>query len=337
MRYFKHLTLTDRLIIETMIKQKRTPVEISKRLGVHRSTIYRELNKGFYYHTNSDLTVINAYSSDIAQKKYNINIRAKGQDLKIGNDYEYAYYIENKILNDKYSPDAVLGEIKAKGIIFKTTICTSTLYSYISKGLFINLTNKQLMYKGKRKRVYRKVRPKKAPRGESIEKRPEHINNRSEFGHWEMDLVIGKKKTKPVMLVMTERLTRKEITRKIKDKSSESVIIEIDKLEQKYKKYFKMIFKSITVDNGTEFNNCKELEKGNRTKIYYCHPYSSWERGSNENQNKMIRIHYPKGTNFDKITKKQIQATEQWINNYPRKIFNYRTSDDLFEGVRKSL
>ncbi|MCL2820989.1 MAG: IS30 family transposase [Oscillospiraceae bacterium] len=334
MRYFKHLTYTDRLIIESMIKSKRKPADIAKRIGVHRSTVYRELKKGIYNTVDYELREITAYSPEIAYTKYKSNLKEKGQQIKLGNDYKLAEHIENKIINDKYSPEAVLGEIKVKGIIFDTTICVSTLYSYINKGVFLNITNADLMYKGKRKRKYRKVRPNRVPRGTSIEKRPVEINNRAEFGHWEMDLIIGKKNTKSAVLVMTERLTRTEIKRKIPDKTANSVIKEIDKLEANYQSDFNKIFKSITVDNGSEFNNSNGLEQsirtsGNRTKIYYCHPYSSWERGSNENQNKMIRRHFPKGTNFDNVTDEEINKVEVWLNNYPRKIFGYKTSYDL--------
>jgi len=321
-----------------MLKLKSKPAEIAKRLGVHRSTIYRELNKGTYYHVDYMFRESKAYSSDIAHEKYRSILKAKGQQIKLGNDYEFAEYIESKIVDDKYSPDAVLGEIREKGIKFKTTICTSTLYSYIEKGVFINLTNEALMYRGKRKRKYRKIRPKRAPRGQSIEKRSDEINDRKEIGHWEMDLLVGRKNTLASVLVLTERKTRTEIMMKLKDKTTKSVIEKINQLEENYGKSFPDIFKSITVDNGSEFSNCEEMEtskNGKRTTIYYCHPFSSWERGSNENQNKMIRRHFPKGTDFTKVTEEQLHKVEVWINNYPRKIFGYKSSyDELSEQLK---
>lgn len=92
----------------------------------------------------------------------------------------------------------------------------------------------------------------------------------------------------------------------------------------------------ITVDNGTEFADCEGIEKKDkkgkkRTEVYYCHPYCSAERGSNENQNRMIRRHIPKGTNFDRKTKKDIQKVEDWLNNYPRPMFDGRSSQELYE------
>lgn len=148
MRMFKHLTFTDRLKIEAMLKEKKKAREISDVLRVHISTIYRELKRGEYEHLNSDLTTEIRYSPDIAQARYEATFEAKGSDLKIGNDREYAEYIEDLILNKHYSPDAALGQIKRDGLAFKTTVCTATLYSYIRKGVFLHLTCKHLPRRG---------------------------------------------------------------------------------------------------------------------------------------------------------------------------------------------
>ena len=135
--------------------------------------------------------------------------------MKIGKDYRLAEYIERRIVEDGYSPAAVLGEIKVKGIQFNTTICEATLYSYIKKGVFLTLEMVHLPCKGKQKRPYTKVKKnKKAARasaGKSIEKRDPEIDTREEVGHWEMDCVEGKKKTKKTLLVLTERKSRREI------------------------------------------------------------------------------------------------------------------------------
>ena len=110
--------------------------------------------------------------------------------MKIGNDRELADYLERKVIEEDRSPAAALADIELEGRTFKTSICVSTFYSYIEKGVFLNLTNKDLPEKPKRKRPYHRVKTtKRAPRGESIEKRPEVINQRITFGHWEMDTV----------------------------------------------------------------------------------------------------------------------------------------------------
>ena len=152
-----------------------------------------------------------------------------------------------------------------------------------------------------KKRQYKKVK-KRPPgrRGRSIEKRSPEIDDRAEIGHWEMDCVEGKKKTKETLLVLTERKARKEIMVKMKDKTTGSVVAALDRLERRYGKLFSKVFQTITVDNGTEFSDVAGLErsclhKGKRTTVFYCHPYSSYERGTNENTNGMIRRWFQRG------------------------------------------
>ena len=341
-RRFRHLSFTERLKIETYLKCGKKPCEIANEIGVHFSTIYREIKRGQYEHLNTDWTTEKRYSPDKAREKYKMNLKAKGPELKIGSDIRLAQYIEYKIIYEKYSPGAVLGEIRAKNIRFDTTISRATLYSYIDKGIFLHLTNKNLPVKANRKRGYKRVRPAKIPRGESIEQRAKEIDSRCTFGHWEMDTVIGKQTKGRVLLVLTERLTRWEIIIPMKDKTAGSVKRIIDRLERKHGAAFRSIFKSITVDNGPEFSDCAGIEKskytkGKRTKVYYCHPYSSWERGSNENQNRMIRRMIPKGADLNKIPVKVIKEVERWLNNYPRGIFEYKTSEELFQKYIKGI
>lgn len=187
----------------------------------------------------------------------------------------------------------------------------------------------------------RKVAARKAA-GTSIEERPAEIDSRDEVGHWEMDCVVGKRGTKKTLLVLTERKTRKEIIIPMKDQTTGSVVAALDRLERKYGSLFSKVFQTITVDNGSEFADAAGIEKscrrnGNRTKVYYCHPYSSYERGSNECLNKMIRRWFPKGTDFRKITKAAIQAVEDWMNNYPREILGFRTADAVFAECAAAL
>ena len=334
MRNFKHLTKTKRLQLEAYLKIKMPIKEISKILKVHISTIYREIKRGEYEHRNYDWTTEMRYSSDIADNKYQENLKAKGQDLKIGNDYEYAEYIENRIIYGKLSPLAVLGEIEAKALKFNTKVCLRTLYNYIENGVFSKLTIEHLPMKKNVKRK-RKLVAKRKPRGTSIEERPREINERKTFGHWEMDCVCGN--TKTCLLVLTERLTRKEIIFKIPNQTMDSVHKSLNQLENKLGKMFKKIFKSITVDNGSEFSDSETLEKSRfgkntkRTKVYYCHPYCSSERGTNERINREIRRLIPKGSDINKYTIEEIQEVEEWVNNYPRQVLNFKTSNELYE------
>ena len=330
-------------------KAGHSVIEIAEQLGVHRSTIYNELKRGEYMHRNSDYTETLSYSPNKAQMKAEENLKARGTQLKIGNDIAYANYIEDKIVNEDYSPAAVLGELKAQGKEgdFSVTVCVTTLYSYIDKGIFLKLSNKNLPVKKNKKRNYKKVQrqQKRAAAGESIDKRPKEIDTREEFGNWEMDSVLGKRgKSKNTLLVLTERKTRNEIIFKLPDHTDEAVVAALDRLERKWgADMFKRVFKTITVDNGSEFADAEGLQRSiinegeKRTKVYYCHPYSSWERGTNEVTNKMIRRKIPKGTNFDDRTEEEVESIENWINGYPRKIHGYHSAGELFEEEVKQL
>ena len=344
-RIFKHLTRTDRLRIEKCLNEGYTYRQIADVLRVHISTIYREIKKGEYQRLNgATYEFYPAYSPDIAEERYQANLSAKGADLKIGNDHEFAAYIQNKIKYENRSPAAALADIALEGRTFKTSVCVTTIYSYISKGVFASLTDSDLPDKPKRHRKAKENKKgSRPPRGESIEKRPEIIDNREEFGHWEMDTVKGKKGvTKSCMLVLTERKTRNEVIIKLQDQKAESVVGALDRLERKWGEMFTKIFRSITVDNGVEFSDYEGLERSainegeKRTFVFYCHPYSSWERGTNENNNRLIRRHIPKGEDFDEKQDRDIEYIENWINNYPRGIFGFKTSAQLFEEeVRK--
>lgn len=336
---YSYLTLEQRREIEKMYAEGERVVDIAARLKRSAAAIYEELKRG-YTHLNSDLTTEERYSPEIAQQRYEENLKAKGGELKIGNDYELSAFIEKKIGEEGYSPAAVVGEIKRLGLTFKTEISEKTIYNYIDKGIFYGISRESLPEHGERKRKYDKVERKKAaraPQGESIEERPQEINDRQTFGHWEGDCVCGKKRTKETLFVLSERLTRNEIIIKMPDQTAASVVAALNKLELRFGKKFSQIFKSITFDNGSEFMDCAEIEKSiygkdrKRTKVYYCHPYSAYERGTNENINKMIRRFLPKGTDFRKVTAAYIQRVETWINNYPREILGFETSGSLFE------
>lgn len=337
MRRFKHLTRTDRITIEACFRAGKKPREIADMIGVHINTIYYERKKGTYMHRNSDWTEEPRYSADLAELRTRQAETGKGPQLKIGNDRKLANYIEHKISVDRYSPAAVIGEIKAKGLKFSVTILSpNTIYSYIDKGVFRNLTNKDLPVRGNKRRQYNRVRPvKRAPRGESIEKRPDEIRDRVTFGHWEMDTVVSARGSLKALLVLTERLSRREIIRLLPDKTTASVINALDDIERGLGGAFPDIFRTITCDNGTEFSDAAGIERsvdgGYRTKTYFCHPYSSYERGSNENANKLVRRWCPKKTVFDDITAEQVQALEDWANRYPRKIFGWRCAEDVFQ------
>lgn len=336
---YKQLDRDRRIQIEALFRAKLKPREIAEQIGCHVSTIYREFRRGEYEHLNSDYTTERRYSAEKAEAVHQINASAKGAPLKIGKNFAVAQFIEDKIRRDKYSPAAVCALLRTEEYAyFGITFCKHTIYKYIEDGnIFPNITNKDLPEKGERKREYKQVQEKKDPRGRSIEGRSEEANERKEPGHWEMDSVLGKKGTKARLLVLSERVTRNEIIIKIQDGRAITVVRAIDKLERAFGDLFPVIFKTITCDNGSEFANWAGIErsvwkrKGQRTTVYFCHPYTASERGTNENINRMIRRHFPKGTDFGKVTAAEVKRVERWINTYPREILGFATASDVFE------
>lgn len=334
----KHLTERERYQIEILLKEGLRSIDIGNRLGRDRRTIEREISRGTVRLLKTDLTYQNTYCADTAQRKYLVSAQNKGPCLKIGHDHLLVQHIEDKIKNHKYSPDAVIGEIKAKELHFETSICTKTLYNYIDKNVFVGITNKDLpVKKNKKKRTYKQIKiAHKNLKGTSIEDRPASVDNREEYGDWEMDCVVGPREGKsPALLVLTERKTREEIIRKLSFKTQECVLRALDTLENELGDRFKQMFRTITVDNGSEFLNFQGIERSvispelQRTKVYYAHPYSSWERGTNETANKLIRRFIPKGTDMTSITDAEIRQIEHWMNNYPRKIHGYKSANDM--------
>lgn len=336
----KHLTYLERLRIECLFKEHMKPAEIAQRLERNRRTIERELATGMV-ELEGTINTRWEYSADLGQKSHDEKATNKGPGLKIGKDHKLAAYIEEKIIKDKYSPEAVIGEINAKGMKFDTTICTKTLYNYISNDLFLNISNKDLWVKRNGlKRKQRKVRKThKMVKGKSISERPQKVEERNELGHWEMDTVVGGKNgKKDVLLVLSERCSRKELIFKMKEKSQHEVIKALNRLERKHGGRFKKLFQTITVDNGTEFLDYDGIEKSlfskkKRTQVYFAHSYSSWERGTNENINKMIRRFIPKGADISLYSEEDIKRIETWINNYPRRILGYFSANKIYDQM----
>ena len=322
LRKNKHLNASECYKLEVLLKAKMKVSEIAQILEKHISTIYREIKRGTVEFRNSDLSIRKEYSA-----YYSLNVRKElmsksGRKLLYRDLHpELLSYIQSK-LDDKYSPDAISGELKKVGVY---TICTQTIYNYISSGILKSGTYVKRIRKANNKAriAYNNTR------GRSIEERPFELKERI-YGNWEMDTVVGKQGSKTALLVLTERVSRFEIIVKLRDKTQKSIIA------AEYKDKFSLIFKSITVDNGVEFLDMAGLEKSvydklsKRTTIYYAHPYCSWERGSNENNNKLIRKFIKKKTDIKNFSVAYIKKIQDWINNYPRKLFNYKSANDIF-------
>lgn len=340
---WKQISERERYKIEALHGQGLTPAQIGGALNPRRDrrTIERELKLGLVEQKRGNpsnnkyapMHVIElVYKADTAQMARNERASNKGRGLKIGNDQKLADYIERKIKDGKWSPDAVIGRLKAEGWGFKTTICTKTVYNYIDKEIFREVTNKDLWVKkdSGRKRDYKKTVALNNKNGKSISERPRQADERSEQGHWEIDLVVGKQGTKPVILTLVERKARKSLYVLLKNKTQKEVVAAIKRVRRRVGGDFSEVFKTITADNGSEFLDSEAIKKAAKCgEVYYAHPYSSWERGSNENGNRILRRFVPKGTDIGKLTAKELQRIEDWVNNYPRKILGYRTANEI--------
>ncbi len=336
-----YMTEPERHKLEAYLEAGRGVSWIARQLGFCRQTIYNEIKRGAYLHTVRWWDEVR-YSADKAQQLHDYNQTAKGPSLKIEKDRAYADFLERKMLGvqengkvdrkKRYSPAAALELARREG--FETSVCVTTLYSYISKRVFRDLSNKDLWEKGRKKHRKQPVRRSPHPLLPSISERPEHINQRSEIGHKEIDLIVGKEGTKAATLTMTDRKGRTEMAYKIPDKRAASVRAVFDRLERKLgKRRFREAFKSITTDNGPEFLEYEELTRsvfgGKRFEVYYCHSYSAWEKGTNENHNRLMRRFLPKGTDFTKVTQREIQEAVDFLNNYPREILDWKTPAEI--------
>ena len=340
-----HFKWEERLIMHKLMNHSKitSPKELAKTLGKSVRTIQREIKRGWETFTASDLSTFEAYSPDIAQRKADENLKAKGPDLKLGSDFALVEDIAQLIKRLHYSPDAVIMHYEKNGWPTETRISVRTLYRYITEELIPDVSENNLLHKGKRAKPRQKG-PKRHSRAVSAQKsittRPPEVENRGVQGHWEMDCVVsGKGQGSTALLTLTERSKRYELIRKIPNQTSASVVNELDKLERNLgSRHFCEIFKTITCDNGSEFMNAWGMErscltKRNRTTVYYAHPYSACERGSNENANGIIRRFIPKGVAIGKITKQRIKQIQDWMNNYPRRILNGLSANEAFEGM----
>lgn len=325
---WKHITERERYQLEYMLKKRMKVSEIAEELGHSKSTIYREIQRGKVIQRDSLYRDTECYLADYAQRNYNEKKHEKGRYMKIGNDMQFVRYVEHMIKEKHYSPVAVLYHLE-KNPEIKTRVCHRTLYQYIHSGVFLNLSSSDLPYTVSKKRE--KERDKIAKhniRGTSIEERSKEILKRETFGNWEMDTVYsGKGKSTNCLLVLTERKTRYEELYFMKSRTQAEVVRVLNDIEKEIGlPAFIRRYKTITTDNGVEFLDYTGVEHSitqpeiTRTSMYFCHPFCSGERGSNENQNKMVRRWIPKGADIG-LYEEQIPMIQDWINTYPRKMF----------------
>lgn len=336
---YHHLTEDERVKVQSLAEQKDengkrlfNNTYIANYIGVDKSTISRELR-------NRIKSKINVRSGKITNKPYNAADAQNDYLFKRGlSKAEYklekypimAKFIEDKIKIEKWAPDVIVGYMKTHNYFEKDGFCkitTPTIYNAIRLGIInVKLSDTRRM---KDDSKYDHHEQKSVPISKlpySIENRPEEIDKRLIFGHFELDTVIGTSKGKhECLMTLTERKTRFEIIFKLQFKTSEEVVNKFNQIKEFMKQNYNKIFKSLTTDNGSEFSGFLDIIKDTKTKIYFCHPYCSGEKGTNEKHNSMIRYFIPKKNLIENYTCEEINQIANWMNNYPRKILNYKT------------
>lgn len=324
----KHLTYEDRVIIQTRLKDRWSPYRIAKELGCASNTVRNEIKRGTVTLYNGKCV---RYKASVGQARYEENRSNSKKSYSRLEKAKFIKYVEAHFQEDGWSLDASCGRALATGEFKKEdTVCTKTLYNYVDLGM-MPIKNIDLPLKLRRSTKAKKVRKNKKILGRSIEERPMGIDNREEFGHWEADLVIGQKSGKDqVLLTLIERKSRELLIFKIANRTARAVMDEFERLQNEYGEMFSRIFKTITTDNGSEFANLNEIEKFSNTLVYYAHPYSSWEKGTNERHNGLIRRFIPKGKRIDNYSIDDVIEIEDWCNQLPRKLLGYMTPDEIF-------
>ena len=342
---YKHLTIDDRAKIQTLIEQlddngKRiySNTYIANYLGVHKSTITRELRR--------IKSKVHLKTGTITNKPYNVRDAQDDADFKRGLSKalyiveqfpKLKKYIEDKILIDKWAPDVISGYIESHKLYLQdgfTSISTTTIYRAIHYGLLkVKKEDTRRMTKFEKSGEYKnKGKLPVSKLSYSIELRPEEINNRTSFGNWELDTVISSSKGQhKALMTLTERKTRFEIIGVLEAKTKEEVILKFKKIKYYLKSNIKNIINSITTDNGTEFSGFLDIIELTGTKFYFCHPYASCEKGTNEKHNSLIRYFIQKKTLIENYSVIYINNICNWINNYPRKILNYQTPSEVLQ------
>lgn len=334
-----YLKERERYMMETFLREGCGVSYIAARLGRCRATIYNEIKRGKVEYMDSDLQIGERYDAYAGERIKEERSHHKGIGLKVGGDMQYIRKVEDLILKHKYSPYACVVHIARHCPEIRTRVCTATLYSYIHKGLFLNVKSSDLPY-----HKTPKGKPRTAPRmplnhrgGKIIDERPKAVSSRDVVGDWEMDTVVGGQgKSRDCLLVLTERKSRLEIIRRMPDKRAAATVSVLDSLEyQLGRDGFRSLFRTVTSDNGCEFLDGggiqKSLDGSFRTQMYYCHPYRSNERATNENQNRFIRRWVPKGSDISRYSDQQIHSMQTWINNYPRRMFGGLSAREVFE------
>jgi IS30 family transposase len=309
-----HITKEQRYEIKAYLKCNKSKEFIAKALKVDRSTIYREIKR------NSTKT--GKYNPDFADELYQERKERFKRERKFTEPVKQL--IDKYITQEQWSPEQIAGYCKENNI---PMVSPERIYQYIRE----DKLNGGKLYKNLR----HQLKHRKRPVGEnripiknrvSIEERPSTVDENKTFGHWEMDTIVGPN-NKGAILTITERTTNFFMMKKLPSgKNSKQLADAVIKLLLPYKKYVH----TITTDNGTEFAEHEYISKKLDSKIYFTHPYSSWEKGLIEYTNKLIRQYIKKKTDINNYDNEYITNVQRKINRRPRKKLKYRSPTEIF-------
>jgi IS30 family transposase len=332
----QHLQAEDRGAIQALKAQGCSNRAIAKILGCSPTTVGNELKRGTPPR-KSNKGRAPSYSAKRGEAVYKANRRACVKPLKAVRCETFLAWMVTQIREHKWSFDACCGHAK-RHQMFRADemVCTRTLYNMVWADLLpVKVT--ELPEALKRSPRKHKDRENKKRYGASISQRPEIASLRIEEGHWEGDTVVGKRDgQEAVVLSLLEKKTQYYIAIRIPGKTSEAVMEAMRALRDEFGEHFAHVFKTITVDNGSEFADFAQVEKWG-TEAFFAHPYSSWERAQNERHNGLFRAFVPKGQSIEPYTAEEIFAAADELNGRPRKKLGYCTPEELFEAFLDSV
>jgi IS30 family transposase len=330
---YHHLSKKEREIIAALFQDGLKQNKIAKTLERDPGTISREINRNKtmigILNNNNPKAKKKAknfyYFPDNAQKKYEKRRKESKQKLGLKTLVLREYVLQK--LKEGVSPRLISGRAK---ILKIGSISHEAIYQFIyrKENLHLKLWKNLLRaHKRRRPKLARKAKRYLIPNRIDIGTRSEKVNTREAFGHWEADSIVGSRGTSHVLHTEIERKTRLVRIRKITRKTAKNTTRAMKRM---FRSFPPEARQSTTADNGPEFCDWEAFAKALSMEVFFATPYHSWERGSNERANGLIRRFFPKKTDFTKISHKQIQKVEDWINNRPMECLDFLTPNEAF-------
>ena len=315
-----HLNYLKRCQILALWKAGYNQTQIAKEVGVHKSIISRELRRNITFVRTS--LGYWTYKPDYAQGYANDRGKAKRHYYKFTD--EVAEFVREKLFED-WSPEQISGYAKKWNLF---SISHERIYQFILEDkdsggeLYKHLRHQHKKY---RKRYGSPKRQGSIKNRTMIDDRPEIVDKKSRIGDWEIDTMIGKNH-KQAILSIVERVSKYTLLKKLNEKTSEATKAALTEALAEYREHVH----TITSDNGSEFARHEEISSELEADFYFAHPYSSWERGLNENTNGLIRQYLKKGSEFTAITDESLTVIANRLNSRPRKSLGYKTPNEIF-------